>query len=234
MFAAHGEIWADETFAADPRHPRDRRGQALVARSSDRAAPARRARPPSGPSFRVYTGNDLAIDMVAYGSDYLLGLSTFAPEAFAARDRAFADGFARVPRLERRPPAPRQRRVPRARPRVQALGRDVPPAHRWTRPRHDASRSRRPRSDPDARATRCSPTAAAPPRPRSDPLVAALTPAVTRLYCLTATSGSAEASVPEGGPWVCSTARSRSSPAPARASGAPRRCCSRPRAPRSS
>ena len=30
------------------------------------------------PDFRVYTGNDLAIDMVAYGSDYLLGLSTFA------------------------------------------------------------------------------------------------------------------------------------------------------------
>jgi hypothetical protein len=38
------------------------------------------------PDFRVYTGNDLAIDMVIYGSDYLLGLSTFAPEAFARRD----------------------------------------------------------------------------------------------------------------------------------------------------
>ena len=35
------------------------------------------------PEFRVFTGNDLAIDMVMYGSDYLLGLSTFAPEAFA-------------------------------------------------------------------------------------------------------------------------------------------------------
>ena len=46
------------------------------------------------PDFRVYTGNDLAIDMVAYGSDYLLGLSTFAPAAFAARDRALADGDA--------------------------------------------------------------------------------------------------------------------------------------------
>src|SRR5205823_5705149 len=34
-----------------------------------------------------YTGNDLAIDMVFYGSDYLLGLSAFAVEAFAARDR---------------------------------------------------------------------------------------------------------------------------------------------------
>ena len=39
------------------------------------------------PEFRVLTGNDLAIDMVMYGSDYLLGLSTFAPKAFALRDR---------------------------------------------------------------------------------------------------------------------------------------------------
>ncbi len=39
------------------------------------------------PDFKVYTGNDLAIDMVMYGSDYLLGLSTFAPDLFARRDR---------------------------------------------------------------------------------------------------------------------------------------------------
>lgn len=38
------------------------------------------------PDFRVFTGNDLAIDMVMYGSDYLLGLSTFAPDVFAKRD----------------------------------------------------------------------------------------------------------------------------------------------------
>jgi hypothetical protein len=44
------------------------------------------------PDFKVYTGNDLAIDMVMYGSDYLLGLSTFAPEAFAERDRLWAAG----------------------------------------------------------------------------------------------------------------------------------------------
>lgn len=42
--------------------------------------------------FRVYTGNDLAIDMVMYGSDYLLGLSTFAPDMFARRDAAWAAG----------------------------------------------------------------------------------------------------------------------------------------------
>lgn len=42
------------------------------------------------PDFRVYTGNDLAIDMVMYGSDYLLGLSTFAPDLFARRDAMWA------------------------------------------------------------------------------------------------------------------------------------------------
>ena len=53
----------------------------------DRLAARDRVRP----EFRVFTGNDLAIDMVMYGSDYLLGLSTFAPEAFALRDRMWAN-----------------------------------------------------------------------------------------------------------------------------------------------
>ena len=44
------------------------------------------------PDFRLYTGNDLAIDMVMYGSDYLLGLSSFAPDAFARRDALWAAG----------------------------------------------------------------------------------------------------------------------------------------------
>jgi dihydrodipicolinate synthase/N-acetylneuraminate lyase len=44
------------------------------------------------PDFHVFTGNDLAIDMVCYGSDYLLGLSAFSPEAFAERDRRWASG----------------------------------------------------------------------------------------------------------------------------------------------
>jgi hypothetical protein len=44
------------------------------------------------PNFRVFTGNDLAIDMVMYGSDYLLGLSTFAPDLFAKRDRLWEQG----------------------------------------------------------------------------------------------------------------------------------------------
>jgi hypothetical protein len=44
------------------------------------------------PDFMVLTGNDLAIDMVMYGSDYLLGLSTFAPDLFARRDDLWAEG----------------------------------------------------------------------------------------------------------------------------------------------
>jgi dihydrodipicolinate synthase/N-acetylneuraminate lyase len=44
------------------------------------------------PDFQVFTGNDLGIDMVMYGSDYLLGLSTFAPDCFARRDALWAAG----------------------------------------------------------------------------------------------------------------------------------------------
>jgi dihydrodipicolinate synthase/N-acetylneuraminate lyase len=44
------------------------------------------------PEFQLLTGNDLAIDMVQWGSDYLLGLATFAPDEFAARDRRWAEG----------------------------------------------------------------------------------------------------------------------------------------------
>jgi dihydrodipicolinate synthase/N-acetylneuraminate lyase len=44
------------------------------------------------PDFHVFTGNDLAIDMVMYGSDYLLGLSTFAPDLFARRDAFWGAG----------------------------------------------------------------------------------------------------------------------------------------------
>jgi len=44
------------------------------------------------PDFKVFTGNDLAIDMVIYGSDYLLGLSTFAPDLFSQRDAMWLAG----------------------------------------------------------------------------------------------------------------------------------------------
>lgn len=52
------------------------------------------------PEFHVFTGNDLAIDMVRYGSDWLLGLSTAWPEAFARRDAWWAAGDSRFDELD--------------------------------------------------------------------------------------------------------------------------------------
>jgi 4-hydroxy-tetrahydrodipicolinate synthase len=89
VFAPHGEIWDEETF----RRLLDIRNLVGAKHSSlDRSIELRRlaVRDQQRPDFKIYTGNDLAIDMVAYGSDYLLGLSTFAPQAFAMRDRALA------------------------------------------------------------------------------------------------------------------------------------------------
>jgi hypothetical protein len=54
------------------------------------------------PDFHVFTGNDLAIDMVMYGSDYLLGLSTFAPDLFARRDAFWETGDPRFYELNDR------------------------------------------------------------------------------------------------------------------------------------
>ncbi len=89
-FAPHGEIWGDETFARIVEIPQLRGAKHS---SLDRGTELRRlaARDAARPEFRVYTGNDLAADLVLYGSDYLLGLASFAPECFAARDRALAD-----------------------------------------------------------------------------------------------------------------------------------------------
>lgn len=89
VFAPHGALWDDDTF--DRLLDIERLAGAKHS-SLDRGTELRRlaARDRRRPGFRVYTGNDLAIDMVAYGSDYLLGLATFAPAAFAARDRALA------------------------------------------------------------------------------------------------------------------------------------------------
>ena len=69
----------------------------LVHVSLDRQAEWARveARDIARPEFRIYSGHERALDMVSYGSDYLLGVAGCAPEAFAARDRAWRDGAAR-------------------------------------------------------------------------------------------------------------------------------------------
>jgi dihydrodipicolinate synthase/N-acetylneuraminate lyase len=91
MFAPFGRIYEIGTFRELMRlkkcegikHSslkREPEWQRLVLRDAER------------PDFKVFTGNDLGIDMVMYGSDYLLGLSTFAPDLFARRDAYWRAG----------------------------------------------------------------------------------------------------------------------------------------------
>ena len=91
MFAPFGKIYSIEVYrellaipqCVGAKHSslrRDLEWQRLLERN--------RARP----DFMVMTGNDLAIDMIMYGSDYLLGLSTFCPDLFARRDAYWETG----------------------------------------------------------------------------------------------------------------------------------------------
>jgi 4-hydroxy-tetrahydrodipicolinate synthase len=93
MFAANGEIFDDETVRGLMEIP-EMKG--IKHSSLDRLIELRRLalRDALRPDFRIYTGNDLGIDMIEYGSDYLLGLATFAPERFAERDRLWEAGDA--------------------------------------------------------------------------------------------------------------------------------------------
>lgn len=91
MFAPFGKIYTLETYrelmrlkkCSGAKHSslkRELEWQRLALRDAVR------------PDFHVYTGNDLGVDMVVYGSDYLLGLSTFAPDLFAKRDAYWLAG----------------------------------------------------------------------------------------------------------------------------------------------
>lgn len=91
MFAPNGEIWPEETARAIMEVEAIR---GMKHSSLDRVVELGRLalRDRVRPAFAIYTGNDLGIDMIEYGSDYLLGLATFSPEGFAARDRAWEAG----------------------------------------------------------------------------------------------------------------------------------------------
>jgi 4-hydroxy-tetrahydrodipicolinate synthase len=91
MFAPNGEIWPQETARAIMEVEAIR---GMKHSSLDRVVELGRLelRDRVRPDFAIYTGNDLGIDMIEYGSDYLLGLATFSPEGFAARDRAWETG----------------------------------------------------------------------------------------------------------------------------------------------
>jgi dihydrodipicolinate synthase/N-acetylneuraminate lyase len=85
MFAASGEIFDSETILRLMEIPEI---LGIKHSSLDRLVELERLalRDVHRQDFRIYSGNDLAINMIEYGSDYLLGLATFAPEKFAERD----------------------------------------------------------------------------------------------------------------------------------------------------
>jgi dihydrodipicolinate synthase/N-acetylneuraminate lyase len=93
MFAPNGEIFDDDMVKRMFDIPEIK---GMKHSSLDRLVEVRRLemRDAHRPDFRIYTGNDLGIDMIEYGSDYLLGLATFAPEKFAERDRLWQAGDA--------------------------------------------------------------------------------------------------------------------------------------------
>jgi len=91
MFAPNGEIFSEAVLRGLMEIP-ELKG--IKHSSLDRAIELQRLalRDELRPDMRIYTGNDLAIDMIEYGSDYLLGLATFAPGKFAERDRLWEAG----------------------------------------------------------------------------------------------------------------------------------------------
>jgi 4-hydroxy-tetrahydrodipicolinate synthase len=85
MFAASGEIFDSGTILRLMEIPEI---LGIKHSSLDRLVELERLalRDLHRPDFHIYSGNDLGINMIEYGSDYLLGLATFAPEKFAERD----------------------------------------------------------------------------------------------------------------------------------------------------
>ena len=115
MFAPNGEIWDEETAEGIMRIPEIKGAKHS---SLDRILELKRLelRDRVRPDFQILTGNDLGIDMIEYGSDYLLGLAAFAPRKFAERDRlwttadsrylALADKLQYLGNVAFRPPVP--------------------------------------------------------------------------------------------------------------------------------
>lgn len=91
MFAPNGEIWSTETVRRLMDIPEIK---GMKHSSLNRLLEVERLalRDAHRPDFRIYTGNDLGINMIEYGSDYLLGLAAFTPEKFSVRDRLWESG----------------------------------------------------------------------------------------------------------------------------------------------
>jgi len=114
MFAPNGEIFCEDTIRRLMDIPEIK---GMKHSSLDRIIELKRLalRDALRPDLRIYTGNDLA-NMFEYGSDYLLGLASFAPEKFAERDRlwetsdpayyALSDALQYLGNVAFRPPVP--------------------------------------------------------------------------------------------------------------------------------
>ncbi len=91
MFAPNGEIFEEEMIQRLMEIPEIK---GMKHSSLGRLVELKRLelRDALRPEFKIYTGNDLGINMIEYGSDYLLGLATFAPEKFTERDRMWEAG----------------------------------------------------------------------------------------------------------------------------------------------
>ncbi len=91
MFAPNGEIFDEDTVRRLMDIPEIK---GMKHSSLDRLIELKRLalRDEQRPEFRIYTGNDLGINMIEYGSDYLLGLASFAPEKFSQRDLLWEAG----------------------------------------------------------------------------------------------------------------------------------------------
>jgi dihydrodipicolinate synthase/N-acetylneuraminate lyase len=115
MFAPNGEIWTADVAEGIMSIPQIK---GMKHSSLDRAIELERLvlRDRVRPDFKIFTGNDLGIDMIEYGSDYLLGLAAFSPSKFAERDRlwrnqdtgylAIADALQFLGNIAFRPPVP--------------------------------------------------------------------------------------------------------------------------------
>ena len=115
MFAPNGEIWTAATAEGIMSIPQFK---GMKHSSLDRVIELERLvlRDHVRPDFQIFTGNDLGIDMIEYGSDYLLGLAAFSPAKFAERDRlwetqntgyfAAADALQLLGNIAFRPPVP--------------------------------------------------------------------------------------------------------------------------------
>lgn len=115
MFAPNGEIWTEEIAEGIMGIPEI---VGMKHSSLDRGIELSRLilRDRVRPEFSILTGNDLGIDMIEYGSDYLLGLAAFSPTKFAERDRLWeasdatylevADALQHLGNVAFRPPVP--------------------------------------------------------------------------------------------------------------------------------